>query len=132
MELTAIHALRAALLENHALNQAVSGQVYWDDAPASATYPYIVISLNSGGAVNDAALRMADLHYLVKCVGTNKTATVQIADLIYQTLHEADLIGDDAWYIWRCQQVSVVSYSEMEAEVRYTHSGGIYRIRMSS
>lgn len=132
MELTAIQAIRVALLQDLALNQAVAGQVYWDEAPKSATYPYIVVSLNAGGPDNRAALQMADLRYLVKAVGTNKTATVQIADQIYGALHEIELDGDDDWHIWRCQCISVVNYSVIEAEVRYTHSGGIYRIRMSS
>lgn len=132
MELTAIAGMRAALLSSLSLNTAVNGQVYWDDVPAAATYPYIVISLNAGGPDNRAALQLADLRYLVKAVGTNKTTTVQLADQIYNALHEIDLEGDNDWYIWRCQCISVVSYSVMEAEVRYTHSGGIYRIRMSS
>lgn len=131
MYLVAVKALRAHLLADDAVNLGISGQVYSEIAPADAVFPYCVIALNAGGQVNLTQREHADMNLVIKAVGDDQTVVGLLAEAIRAALHEQDISSDDAhWAIQRCQQVATIHFLEPAGQVVYTHSGGIYRIRM--
>lgn len=136
---TAVTAVRTLLLTSGTLNHATTGvnsQWYWQMAHRGYTYPYGVISLNAGGQVDQSRVEQADLRLLIKIVGQvnsniSESGYATLAETMRQLLHEATLTGDSNWHIWRCQHLTPVFYSELDGEISYIHTGGIYRIRMS-
>lgn len=131
MYLAIVKALRNALLAATNLNLGVDGQWFLELAPANAAFPYGVIAHNAGGMINTYKSEQADVRMTVKIVGTEQTATHQLAEFVRQALHEQPLTAAEPFGIWRCQQVGIISFLEPAGEVVYWHAGGIYRVRMS-
>lgn len=137
--LVSVAAVRAALLAETAITDKVGSRVYFEQASGTVSYPYILISMQSGTQDNSARVRQADLRLLIKVVGEFKNTSgntyadlVAVSDAVYQALHEVALgdVGDD-WWIARVQRVSMVNYTEQDAEVVFAHVGGVYRVQLS-
>ncbi len=129
MELVARKAILDALKAAAGLS-AVSDW-YLDIAKKGAVYPYGIISHYAGGPDNKQAVLNVDLRYSLQILDTNGLRADQLAEVMRQFLHEQTLTGDSDWFVARCRQITVVAYTELDAEMRIRRSGGIYRIDLS-
>lgn len=124
-------ALYAKLTGDATLTAAVGSRVYYEVAPASATYPLIIFAkvsrvvprVMTGQAYSDAL-------WLVK--GVDKASSANAVDDIASRI---ETILDDGSLTIAGQQVmailhdSDVQYSEVTEGVTYHHSGARYRLR---
>lgn len=143
MLIDAVGALRAALLADSLLVNGdgasiagIGSKLHWGmvnkEADGSITYPFGILSLNSGGSSNTYKTEMADLYFLVKVVALNDPEqAAYLGNRIYEALHEIELSNVGSWQVWRCQMQGKVHYPVIDAEVRTWHDGGIFRLRMS-
>lgn len=126
-------AVRDQLVGGTALTALLSSgsAVYWNQAGVSAVVPYITVSLNAGGMLNDNPRDAFDVNVVVLGVATDAAVAGQIADAIQDRLHNADLTYSSYGAV-ACQQTSAVSYVENADRVVYHWAGGIYRVRASN
>lgn len=141
MELEARKAIIAALKASSTLNGAngVNSQWFKDVARGAFSYPYGLISLNTGVILNLASrVKGGDLRFVAKAVGKEnelggqQLKVDQCGALIRAALDEVTLTVDDPEYVWRCQIIQVVSFTENDGQTQFYHNGGIVRVRMSS
>ncbi len=131
-DLVAVEAIINQLTTNETLMTKVDSQIYRDFPEKPWTYPYVLLGLNSGRDLNESGIEHADLHYMVIARGKKPTDTRKLAGYIRSALHEQALTGDADWGIWRCAHQTTIDFTEVDAQIQIVHSGGIYRVRLSS
>ena len=131
METTARAAIRAHLVGGSAFTAVVSQRVYADIAPAGATMPYVVLSLNGGGYDNDTPLDSADVRMTVRGVSASAQEADTLGNAIRARLHKAAVSPGDGWSLMSLTEDTLFSYVEQTERVQYWHRGGVYRIRLS-
>lgn len=120
-----------------AVGEMVSSRIVKNLAKVGTAYPYIVYSLNAGADFNLNSGGMVDLRYMIKVVSKDEgssngaDASDRIAAAIYTALHEVRFSTITPVYVYRCQRITVVDYSEQIERVQFHHRGGLYRIRAS-
>lgn len=111
-------------LKNHApLTALVHDRIYYEVAPQSAKFPFVIFHKQSG--VPKWAFSGRPLEWelwVAKAVttGDSNAATEDIADAIEDAL--TDAVG-----LW-CRRQSDIAYSEEETGEVYRHLGGLYRV----
>lgn len=123
--------MRSELVNDADISGVVGTRIYNALAPDGASYPYIIISLNSGGDENDTQIDSVDFSFVVKCVSEDVTQAETIRKYIRTALHDANLGTNGGWSVFWCRHEQVVDYFESEQRRRTYHRGGIYRVRAS-
>ena len=132
MQLSLRKGVRAQLAAGTALMAELEGTpIYYKQAPTGATLPYIIYQLAGGGDDNITPRNTLDVLMDVKALAATSTQAAQIADLIRDTLHDADLTLDGGWAAYRCQHTQAFDYVENVERAQIWHAGGTYRIRAS-
>lgn len=133
-----IDVLNKGIYQKLAGNSALTSQligggsaIYFGQAPSGTVKPYIVYSIAGGGDDHLSPTESVDVMYYVKGVADTASKAGQIAGLIRDTLHEADLTLDAPWSAYRCQHDNVIHYQETTDGKLAWHGGGSYRIRAS-
>jgi hypothetical protein len=119
---------------NNLLGTPASGYskaIYHQQAPAGATYPFVVFNKQAGTpteAFNDPSAYDTDI-WLVKAVDRDTSAddAEAIADRVQVLLNDATLSisGGELMYLRR---QSDVQFSEVTQGVTYQHAGSLYRL----
>ena len=122
-------AIASTLVADGTVNGLISGRVYARLAPASASYPYVVIGLSAGVSPNTEPGETKDYRYFVKAVSSSQTIAAQVAAAVYDALHHADMDLDDPWKLVQIQHESEFEYVENVEREKLFHLGGLYRIR---
>lgn len=119
--------LYSTLTGDATLQALVGTRVYRDVAPAAASYPLVVFSLQAGTdlMVVGATRVWSNLVCVVRAVGLAQTyATLQqIASRIDELLHAA--VGTD---VLMCVREVPIDYTETDYGESYAHVGGQYRL----
>lgn len=124
-------AIRSTLTGSAGVSNIVSTRVYAGIAPDAGTMPFVVFTINGGGADNDTALDSADLRYAIMGVSDKQLQAVQIADAIRSALHEQSMAIDSPWSVYRVQETGAIAYVDDVDGKPFFRRGGIYRIRVS-
>lgn len=131
-----IHELKKAVIAKLSGNSSLTGAlsasnaIYWEQAPESASLPFVVVSYSSGGEENDTPTDSFDVDVVVKVITTTSTSASSIADTIRSTLHRQTLTFD-TYATVKVTLTALIDYVENVERAQYWHSGGIYRIRAS-
>ena len=123
------------VLKSDATLSALVGQRVVNSFAKEPVYPYVFFSHNSGGDTNLQRRGQADLMYLIKGMSTENTGgkvlAAQIAEAIYNALHEKPFVIDAGWKVYRVQRTNIVQMVELDGDINYYHHGAMYRIRVS-
>lgn len=119
----------AKLASDGTVNGFVAGRYYVTLAPNSASYPFIVLQYSGGGNTNNSPDEPIDCNYIVKAMSPSLTVTRQIADAIYNALHNQTLSYDSPWKHLDCEHTVPFELSENVDGGKVFTRGGIYRIR---
>lgn len=119
---------------NNLLGTPASGYakaIYYQDAPATAQFPFVVFQKQSGvptEAFADPSALETDV-WLVKAVDRNTTADTAeaAAERVKALLNDATLSISGATLLYLRRQ-SDVEYPEVSDGVRYVHAGSLYRV----
>lgn len=122
-------AIASALVADGTVNGFVNGRVHLRIAPAGTAYPYLVIGLSSGVSPNTEPKETKDYRYFVKCISPSMTIAAQVASVVYDALHHADIDLDDPWKLVQVQHESDFEFVENVEREKLFHFGGLYRIR---
>jgi len=111
----------------------IGSRLYTDFAPTveSQVYPFVIVTLNAGGANNDFKTNLIDLRLLVKVIAEDMVQASFLGHRIYVALHDADAEIKVDFAVYRCELTTAIHLANKEAERRFYHDGGIYRIRLS-
>lgn len=113
-----------------ALISALGGTAIYDtQAPLDTPTPYLIYSYQGGGDTNFIPRAAIDVTYQVKAVSEDQGEANDIADLVRQRLHDAELTFASPWAAYRCQHTSGFKFLENDGRKQYYHAGGLYRIR---
>lgn len=114
------------------LTAAAPGGIWQDEAPQATTGTHIIVSLSASLDVPQfRGTAWEERLYLVKAVGTTKLLADTAAARIKALLDGGTLTvtGYTTMGVWREQ---VISYVESVGDVRFYHSGGLFRIKVCS
>lgn len=132
MQLALEKGIRTTLLT--AVGADVNNQIV-NQIAKTVTFPYVIFSHYAGGNVNLQARGQGDFRYTIKAVtqeGNNAALlAAQIAQRIYDALHEVTFAIDAPYKVYRSQRLDVVKYVTADDNRQYFHNGGIYRFRVS-
>lgn len=134
MFLEAVKPLRALLVADTVLKAALGSRWYLDLHPSGTiTYPYGIIAENASGVgYGSKSTSIADMRLTVKVVGLEQAVTYALGAAIRNALNGQTVTVDLPYFAYhRVEQIGVVAFTEKEAETVFTHSGGVYRLRMS-
>lgn len=105
--------------------------IYRLEAGGTAARPYIVMSWNGGGDVNDTQYDQLDVRVSVKAVADTASGAGSLADAMRTALHGQELTWGGGWKHLQCQHVAPIVFTEPVDRVTYVHMGGVYRVRAS-
>lgn len=123
--------LADTLVADGTVNGFISGRVYLRIAPAGASYPYIILNMQSGVSVNDSPREPKDYSYMVKVVSPSQSVAAQVANAIYDALQDTSIDFGATWKVMRVNHLSDFEYVENAEREKLFHSGGLYRIRVN-
>jgi hypothetical protein len=119
------------LLRSGTVNALVKGRIYRDQAPADATMPYIVYTLNAGGDSNETATERGLLMYAVMGVDSRSGMSHAVAAALHADLHrQAALALENSWVATDVKRTSILSQIENDDREQYYINGGLYRWRL--
>jgi uncharacterized protein DUF3168 len=120
---------------NNLLASAPSGyskSIFYEQAPATATFPYVLFSKSAGTptyAFGGSKAALDEDVWLVKGIDRNTTADIAdaIADRLNSLLTDAALSISGANHKY-LRRMSDVTYPEVTDGVQYRHAGALYRL----
>lgn len=118
-----------------AINNAVSGRIYYQQAPAKAAFPYIIFDKQAGTRTRafQAPNAFNKQVWLIKAVDRNTTADTAdtIANLI-DTTFNGGTITVTGWTVADLAHLSDVSYPEPDGDQMFHHSGATYTVTLTA
>ena len=104
--------------------------IYAQQAPESASYPYVVYNVQGGGDTNDTANRLKNLVVFVR--GYSKTSNANAGSIDAQidaALHMVPFTGMSGWTnIWLARETDLESVENPPTGGQVWMNGGLYRI----
>jgi hypothetical protein len=119
------------LTSTASLTNALGGaKIYYAMAPVGTQLPYVIIQVAGGGHTNRTPRDEFDVVVNVTVRAASAQAAGAIADIIRDTLHQAELTLDAPWTAYNCQETDMIPTFLTEEDGRqYWTAGGAYRIR---
>lgn len=114
-----------------AAGAGTSSNIFFDIAPASTAYPYIVVNYIAGGEENFTNVDTRNEVWQVKGISNNASATRTLQNNIRTALHkrESSLSVSGYGVMW-CRAELPFAYTEDIADQMIYHKGWRFRIRI--
>lgn len=128
-------ALYSTLTGGTALTNMLGGtaSVYHIRAPDNADYPYVVFSVQGGGAENINPSDMRNYLYYVRCyTQTGADNAALIHEQIKALLDKQTLTVTGFTNIWTRYETEIEMSQELASGVPVYTDGGLYRIRLDT
>lgn len=105
--------------------------IYDTQAPDSADYPYVVISLYAGGNENLTPSESINQVYYIRAYATGKMSDAEaIDDQIKAALHKQTLTVTGYTNFWTAREQDLQGIENPPSEQKVFMAGGLYRIRI--
>lgn len=96
------------------------------------TIPYILMTLASGGILNDAPYDAADAEMLIIGLANSGTQVSALSTIIEESLRNKELTYPDGWHSWSTvRQTDLFSRSLTVQDEEWYQEGAYYRFRIS-
>ncbi len=107
-----------------------TGAVYYQNAPAGGTLPYVVFSLQAGGPLNYTTSDMRDEIYYVRAYANSAALAGSIDKQVCDLLHHKTLTVSGYSNYWTARETDIAIVEQTPANEQIYAAGGMYRIRL--
>jgi len=128
-------AIYSRLSSATALTSLLSGTtaIYAQQAPESASLPYVVFSVQGGGDENQTANRTKNLLEFVRAYASSNAQAGSIDAQIDTALHLSPFTGVSGWTnIWLAREQDLELVENPPTGSQVFMNGAIYRVRFDS